>query len=167
MGFAQYGSETSGHPLAGNVDVDVTTSNNIFFMHLFGRIEQDFGFLVPYAEGLVGFSYLSTESEIEDVADTDGDPVSDTHFEDWTSNNGLGGGVKIELTEFENEDDSYFGSTRLYLDLKVRYMFGGEAEYLREGDITRPDPFGPLVFTPSNSETDFITYQIGVVFHLY
>lgn len=168
IGWAQYGSETSRQTLLFPVQVDVTTSNNIFSMHLFGRIEEDFGLFVPYAEGLVGFSYLSTDSEIEDIGSNNNDDeiASDTQLEDWTSNYGVGGGVMIRLTDFENEHNAYFGNTILYLDLKVRYMFGGEADYLKEGDISQ-GPNDEILFDASHSETDFITFHIGVVFHLF
>ncbi len=168
IGGAQYGSETSRQILLFPVRVDVTTSNNIFFMHLFGRVQENFGIFVPYIEGLVGFSYLSTDSKIEDIGSNNDDDeiASDTQLEDWTSNYGLGGGLMIKLTEFENEDTSYFKTSILYLDLKVKYIFGGKAEYLKEGDISQ-GPNNEILFDASRSETDFITYQIGVTFHLF
>lgn len=168
FGGAQYGSETTRQTLLFPVQVDVTTSNNIIFMHLLGRVEKDFGFLVPYAEGLFGFSYLSTDSKIEDIGNNndDNEIASDTQLEDYTSSYGLCGGVMIRLTDFENDEDNYFNDSILYLDLKIRYMFGGKADYLKEGDISQ-GPNNEVLFNASNSETDFISYHIGVVFYLF
>ena len=49
----------------------------------------------------------------------------------------------------------------LFLDLKVRYLFGSEAEYLKEGSVVVDN--GNVIYNVSKSKTDLITVNIGVV----
>jgi len=176
LGYALYGSETRSEVLLWPVYVDVTTDNNIFFMHLTGSVHENFGDFQPYVEGLVGFQVLWTDTEIEDPEeydDEDDDIASNTHLSDWTTSFGLGGGLKIKLTEFESysglvdDDEGNTGSLNsiLYLDFKVRYIFGGEAEYLREGDIEQ-GPNNEIILNKSHSQTDYMTFHIGLSIYL-
>ena len=65
---------------------------------------------------------------------------------------GAGGGVTIEL--FSRPEG------RLALDLGLRYLSGGEVDYLAAGDLER-DPTG-VTFEPSRSSAALISVQIGV-----
>jgi hypothetical protein len=46
-------------------------------------------------------------------------------------------------------------------DLGVRYHGNGEVEYLKEGDI-QDNPDGTITITPTRSEANLLTFQIGV-----
>lgn len=173
FGYALYGSETHSEILVWPVYVDVTTDNNIFFMHLLGSLHKNFGIWQPYAEALAGFQVLWTDTEIEDQDADDEDPdiASNTHLSDWTSSFGVGGGLKIRLTELDSEDLDHNGGTVflksiLYLDLKVRYIFGGEAQYLKEGGIEQ-GPNNEIILNKSRSRTDYMTFHIGLSLHLF
>jgi len=172
FGYALYGSETRSAILVWPVSVDVTTDNNIFFMHLTGSIHENFGIIQPYAEALVGFQVLWTDTEIEDQeSDNEEDDIaSNTHLSDWTSSLGLGGGVRIRLADFDTDsfdadDDFSFLHSTLYLDLKVRYIFGGEADYLKEGNIKQGSN-NEIILNKSHSKTDYMTFHIGVTLYL-
>ncbi|MEO1512241.1 MAG: hypothetical protein AAFU70_09225, partial [Planctomycetota bacterium] len=55
---------------------------------------------------------------------------------------------------------SFSGS--LLLDLRVRYLLGGEAEYLQDDDF---NPDGSIDFSEvDRSRTDLLIPQIGVIF---
>lgn len=169
LGYAQYGNESRRENIVPGVEVDVVTANNIFFMHVVGQVYEDFGFIRPYAEGLFGFNSLWTDTEVNDFErdDEESEIASNTHLFDMAASYGVGGGLQIRLNDFDFDDYEH-GEARyatLYLDLKVRYMFGGEADYLREGDIDL-DANDKVVFNKSHSETDFMTYHIGVVFNI-
>ena len=141
-------------------------------MHLTGSIHEDFGILQPYAEALLGFQVLWTDTKIEDQEpdNQEDDIASNTHISDWTSSLGVGGGVRIRLTDFDTDtidqdaDISFLHST-LYLDLKVRYIFGGEADYLKEGNIMQ-GPNNEIILNKSHSETDYMTFHIGLTIYL-
>lgn len=160
--FQTYGTETRNVPISltiPDVTVDVTTTNNI--AQLFGvlRLQPATGVVRPYAEGLVGLSYLFTETRIDDE-DTPGrdDIASSTNFDDVAFASGLGGGVLIPVFNTVNKDGRF---VEVMLDLHVRYLFGGEAEYLDRGDITR-NTDGTIGVRPRQSRTDQLLPQIGV-----
>jgi len=52
----------------------------------------------------------------------------------------------------------------LFIDLKARYLFGTQAEYLREGDVQITST-GHVVLHPQKSKTDLLTAHIGVIFY--
>ncbi len=166
IGGANYGSETRRETLVWPVQVDVNTNNNILFTHLLLQARADLQPIQPYVEGLVGFNYLWTESKIEDVDDYDEEDeiASQTHFDDFAWNYGGGVGLLIKLKSFEM-DEASAKEGNLYLDLKVRYLFGGEAEYLKEGDIEKGENNEVILHT-SKSDTDFMSFHVGVVLQI-
>lgn len=50
---------------------------------------------------------------------------------------------------------------KLFLDMKVRYLKGTEAESLTEGSIIG-NREGTITLLPSRSKTDLLQYQIGI-----
>ena len=64
----------------------------------------------------------------------------------------------IQLSSGE-EEGSDVGA--LFLDLKVRYLFGSEAEYLKEGSVVVSP--GKVDYKVSKSKTDLLTVHAGVV----
>jgi hypothetical protein len=73
-------------------------------------------------------------------------------FDDFTWAGPAGGGLLVALSR----------SRRVYLDIGSRYVYNGEARYLREGSITF-DQNGDPVFSPVQSETNFWQYHVGVL----
>ena len=51
------------------------------------------------------------------------------------------------------------------LNLGARYYYGGEATYLKEGDITDNDD-GSVTLNRRRSKTDLVLWQLGVSFVL-
>lgn len=169
FGFMEYGHE-SRTVYIGNVIPDipdlslkVNTDNDMWLLHARVRAQRRVGRWRPYADGLFGFTGLSTTTSIEGV-------VSCTSI-------GGSGGVTCSSTtaaEATNAQDfvlSYggaagvmvgFGSSPLSprLDLSVRYHGGGEAQYLTEGAIVREGDRAILNF--SRSRTDMVMLYIGV-----
>ena len=70
--------------------------------------------------------------------------------------NGIGGGLKFLLT---NPD---YDSQDIFLDLKIRYLNGSEAEYLTKEDIQFNTRTRGMDFMPRRSDTDILTFTIGV-----
>ena len=161
IGFLVYGSESRNEPFSTtipDVTVDVNTTNNIVFANLFLRLQPDFGFVKPYADGIIGFKYLFTRTTIENEGFDDEEIASSTNFDDTAFSYGFGGGVHIRLTTlggFENET----GPT-LLLHLGARLLKGSEAEYLKEGSIRREN--GEVEFDVEKSETDILLFRIGL-----
>lgn len=157
LGYLNYGQETRREPFSltiPDVTVDVERSNNLVNFHALFQLGFPTGAVRPYIEGLFGGSYIFTETTIrsrgaEEVA-------SSNNFDDFAWSYG-GGGILIHLYSPDEGED--FGE--LLLDLKVRYLFGSEAEYLKEGSVIVSN--GQVTYQVSKSKTDLITAHIGVV----
>jgi hypothetical protein len=168
IGGGNYGSDSRHEPFSTtipDVSVEVTTSNNILFSHLLLQARGSSGPVQPYVEGLLGFNYLWTETKIEDIDDYDDEEIaSQTNFDDFAWSYGGGFGLLIKLATFDmDEGDAKEG--KLFLDLKVRYLYGSEAEYLKEGSIKRSGT-GKVTYDVNKSDTDLMSFHIGVVLQI-
>jgi len=160
LGFITYGSSTRKeffNPNIPEVIIGVRTTNNIFTGHFFTRIEARQGPVRPYIDGLVGLHYLWTESKVEDD-DAIETIASTTNFEDSAFSYGFGGGLKFKIAESFNENGDL---VRWFIDLKGRYLFGGEADYLKEGALRNNN--GTLRYDTSRSNTDIVTAGLGFI----
>ena len=154
LDYLRYGTETRHialFPALPDVLSDVDTTNNIFRAHALVRVQPRTGRVRPYAEGLLGFSYAYTSTGVDlgDDADT-----STTHLGDYAPSVGGGGGVTILLISGRD--------ARLSLNLGLRYLTGGDADYLTKGAIRR-DETG-VTFEPSRSPLSMVSTQIGMAF---
>lgn len=129
---------------------DLVTTNNIAFLGVGPQIGAPNGTLRPYAHGFAGVSYLFTTSSLE-VGVSDEPLASTTNFDDVTFAYGGGAGLYIPLRR---------GASPISLDLGATYRNAGQAEYLREGDIT-DHPDGTVTLHPVRSDTDMLTFHVG------
>ncbi|MBD3401693.1 hypothetical protein GF420_02265 [candidate division GN15 bacterium] len=159
--YIVYGDQTRREPLSGTIPdivVDVNTTNNIVQTHLFLRTGYRHGGLRPYVDALVGFKYLYTRTSLDGVYDSGGDEIDigSTNFDDWAFSFGLRGGVHIRVYDGFAKKKGY----SVFIDLRGGYLFGGEAEYLKEGSITTS---GTSVFYDiSQSKTNLAMAHLGV-----
>jgi hypothetical protein len=141
--------------------VEVETQNSIVQGFFILRLQPNSGFIRPYMDGLFGFSYLFTETKIKDESDQE-EIASSTNFDDFTYSYGAGGGIMIQVYDGTKKIPADVGFAPIILiDLRIRYLIGGEAEYLKEASITREN--GQLFYDVSKSDTDLMTLHIGVV----
>ena len=167
IGGANYGSESRREILVWPVEVEVTTNNNFLFSHLLLQARSNLQPIQPYVEGLLGLNYLWTESKIKDIDEYEEDIASQTHFNDFTWSYGAGFGILIKLKSFDVETDTPENKKgRLFLDFRARYMFGGEAEYLKEGSIKKGEN-DKVIYDVSKSSTDFVSFHLGVVVNIF
>ena len=163
-GFMIYGSETRQEPFSStipDVTVEVETQNNIFFGHFLLRLQGNSGSFRPYLDGLFGMHYFFTETKVRDEDAFPGEEpiVSSTNQDDAALSYGAGGGVMFLVYQKAEEGSKL---SEVLIDFRVRYSFGGEATYLKEGSITRQN--GAATIDPLRSRTDVLTYQLGVTF---
>lgn len=155
LGIMIYGHETKRVPLSstlGRIRVDVNTSNNIFILGVGPQVMLPSGTVRPYLNGTVGLSYFFTRSSVEGSADLE--PfASSTNFDDATFAWAAGGGLYIPLRRGRKNP--------LSLDIGAQYHANGEARYLREGSI-QEDGTGEIFFDPIRSQTNLITYRLGI-----
>ncbi len=159
VGYLNYGSESRQEPFSPTIPdviVDVNRSNNLVNFHLLFHIAPPSGTVRPYLELLFGGAYLWTETTINSRGDEE--VAGNTNFDDFEWNYGGGGGLLINVYTSDNPEDNI---NDLYLDLKVKYLFGTEAEYLKEGSVTIRN--GQVYYDVSRSETDLLIAQLGVM----
>jgi hypothetical protein len=155
-GFIVYGSETRrvcfSQTVGCRILLDLTTTNSIGYLNIGPQLMLPDGPVRPYVNAAIGGSYFGTSSSVDGVDGNDDAFANTTNFDDitlaWTG----GGGLLISLSR---------GRTPVLLDLGVRYHGNGEVEYLKEGDI-QDNPDGTITITPTRSEANLLTFQIGV-----
>jgi hypothetical protein len=157
FGYMNYGSSDRREPFSTtipDVTVKVSTTNNFVLGHAVLRLQPNTGLLRPYIQGMAGFNYLFTETKIEDEDEPGKDVASSNNISDGAFSYGGGAGVLILV--YSPEDGSI---SDVFVDLGVRYTYGGEAEYLKEGSIRNVG--GRVVYDSMKSKTDLLIFQIG------
>lgn len=163
LGFLIYGQESRKEPLSPTIPdivIRVETTNNILTGHLLLRVQPvvSNARIKPYLEGLFGFHYLWTETSLKDWDWDENDDITSKNYDDVAMS--YGGGLMIRVYQGKKERSEGFYS--INIDVGVRYLLGGEATYLKEGDIKREN--GTVVYSPSQSTTDLLTTTVGVTF---
>lgn len=156
--FIIYGIESRRVPLSTtipDVSVDVERQNSMVNFHLLFQISPFDGEVKPYLEGVAGGAYLFTETTVEGSSNFD-EFASTVNQDDFAWSYGLGGGILVSL--MEGNEDLPGG---LFLDLKTRFMFSSEAEYLTTGDLRVEN--GNLIYQTKKSGIDYMSIQFGVV----
>ncbi len=132
LGYIVYGSESRREPLSTTIPdvfVNIDRTNSLLNFHLLFTIGVPTGRIRPYVEGLFGGSYIFTTTSVKSQGTGD-EFASSTNFDDWAWSYGAGGGFTVLLSGDPNTDQK-----TIYLDLKGRYLFGSEAEYLKQGSV--------------------------------
>lgn len=161
LGFLTYGKETREEPFSDTVPdllLTVDTTNNILLGDVLVRYQPgpSTRAVRPYIEGVIGFNYLWTQTSIRNSDDD----ISSTNYNDTALSVGPGGGVFLRLHQ-----GAFVGAEPAYsidLNVGVRYLFGGEARYLKEGSIIRDN--GSVLYVPSKSNTNLLLTDFGIVF---
>jgi len=156
-----YGNESRREPFSTtipDVTVEVTTSNNIVQGFFILRGQMPTGPIRLYGDGLIGFNYLFTETKISDSDEPSEDIVSTTNQDDAVFAYGLGGGVMVPVYTKPAEKGK---PIEVLIDGGLRYVLGGEAQYLKEGSIKRDG--GQVTFDLIESKTEMLRLHIGVM----
>lgn len=138
--YAKYGSSTRRVGLGELVPeipdavLEVKTDNTLVLVDGRVRIRRQRGLWRPYADGLFGLATFATRSSIPGVADCsfaggttvciDSVAASATNARDVVGSYGGGAGIQFA-----------FWSRPVWIDVAARYLRGGRARYLTEGDL--------------------------------
>ncbi len=158
FGYMNYGSASRRERFSTTIPdvfVDVTTTNNFLLGHAMLRLQPNTGKFRPYIQGMIGFHYLFTETEIENINVPGQEVASSNNFSDGAFSYGGGAGLMFLVYSPDEGDQS-----DIFVDLGVRYVFGGEAEYLKEGSIRNVD--GNVAYDVLKSRADLLVFQVGV-----
>ncbi len=158
VGFMNYGSADRREAFSTTIPdvfVNVSTTNNFFLGHALLRLQPNTGKVRPYLQGMIGFNYLFTETKIENINVPGQEVASSNNLSDGTFS--YGGGAGLMILVYSPADGSI---SDVFVDLGARYVFGGEAEYLKEGSVRNVN--GRVVYDILKSRTDLLVLQIGV-----
>lgn len=159
LGFINYGSESRAEPFSTTIPdviVDVDRSNNIFNFHFLMQVVLPEGIIRPYAEALFGGAYIFTETSIKSRGTEE--VASSTNFDDFAWSYGAGGGLLFQVYSSDVPESKV---SSVFIDLKIRYLYGSEAEYLKQGSVKISN--GRVAYNVSKSKTDLLTSHLGVV----
>ncbi len=163
LSWMNYGSETRREPFSTtipDVTVDVTTSNSIVQALFVLRRRVPAGRVQLYGDALVGLNYLYTRTNISNTGGEIENIAGHTNQDDAAFAYGIGGGALLSLYT-RNVKKVFRSPLQILLDAGVRYVRGGEAEYLKEGSIQRDD--GNVTFETMKSRTDMVKVYAGVL----
>lgn len=145
-----FGAEANGNIYAHSLFTDDDTYSTVAQGLAFLRLQPRSGSVVTYLEVLAGVNYLSTSYEYYD--EYWDEYTSEVEFQDITVAAGAGAGLCMQLGRGPKRMNRDGKPT--YLDFKVRYVFGGYANYLREA--------GDGSLFPEHSRTNVLTVQLGL-----
>lgn len=160
-GFISYGSEREDILISNgfyNFPGRLQTSSTYGHFGVGPELALRTGAVRPYVGGTVGLGHFGTRSSIN--ARTNDPNDSDGWEEVWSES--LQGDAVLALTGLGGLRIALGGlRAPLTLDVGVRYVHNGEAEYVAERDIDIDDNANVTV-TPTRSRADFVSYSIGV-----
>ncbi len=160
LSYYTYGMESRREPLSTTIPdifVKVDRTNNLTNFHLLFVLGLPSGRARPYIEGLFGGSYIFTTTSVKSE-NTSEEFASSTNFDDFAWSYGAGFGLTFLISGDPNQNENL-----LFLDFKGRYLFGTEAEYLKQGSVKIVD--GKVTYDINRSKTDLLTAHIGVKYY--
>jgi hypothetical protein len=157
LGFINYGNEKKrvclSQTVGCRIEVDLTTSNNIFHGSIGPQLTVPAGPVLPYANASIGVAYFATTSSVSGVSSS-GDQFQTTNFDDATFSWQFGTGLRVPV---------HYGRTPIDLDFGARYHANGQVEYLTKGGIL-DHPDGSITLNPILSEANLWTFVLGASF---
>jgi hypothetical protein len=159
--FMIYGHERRNEPFSQtipDVTVKVVTDNNLIAGHFFLRLQPDQFRIRPYADALIGFKHLYTDTKITNEGFEEQEIARSTNFDDTALSYGFGAGLQIQVYVSPEDSES---SMDVSLDFGLKYLLGSEASYLKEGSIRREN--GQVTFDVKQSKTTLLLPYVGVV----
>jgi len=151
--YVAYGLRFVNDPYNNELSLSFNRANNFACVHILFQVGAHSGSVRPYFETLFGGSYVFSNSEI---AYNYYDRVS-LWVDDWAWSYGAGIGLK-----FLSLGDAYFNRGSVYIDLKVRYLFGTTTSYLDPESVTLY--YDTIEYSLIESKTDMLTASIGLYF---
>jgi len=153
LSYISYGVSLLLDPYNQDVLFSFNRANNFASAHILFQIAPYEGSVRPYIETLFGGSYIYSSTEI--INDYGG--AAFLWIDDWAWSYGAGLGLKLFI-----HGNPFFNSGSVFMDIKVRYLFGTSAEYLNRNSVSY-DGY-TVYYSTSESKTDMLTASIGLYF---
>ena len=145
----------------------LSTQSMVIPINFSVRIQQNFlGYIMPYAEFVLGMNILTLSQNFNTGVIFPSDTLYPNKISDSKSSiaisYGIGVGAMVKLVEFINLPSSH---SSLNLDIRMRYLKGGEASYWKTESINF-DNSGKPVFNVKEykSQTDMVHFLVGLVY---
>lgn len=130
--------------------------------HFVTRIQIERENMIPYIEGLIGIQHFYSESSDDTdpiYAPTNNSSGFSTSEVDRIWSAGFATGMLMHIWEYESESDNKIKN--IYLDARLRTVFGGEVDIVRGQVGVNSDEFDSA---PERVRSNMLTFQIGVMF---
>jgi hypothetical protein len=140
----------------------ISTQNMVIPVNVFIRVMPTIARTIsPYVEGIVGVTFMSLSVDYKSSYSYAGSNYNDKQSKsDIAFNYGVGAGIMIKLVDFIQIPNSI---SNLNLDIRMRYLYGGEAEYYKaKFDDTKNPP--QLNLNGFKSNTDLVLFMAGITF---
>ena len=165
LAYHVYGYDRRWEPLSPfipDVLVKVSTTNAVVRGHVLLRLQPRIGSTRPYIEGLFGLQHLTTDTRVsdDDYDYEESSFASTNQLNSTVLSYGLGGGLMLNLTRARRGNPNR--GFAVLLDMGVRYLRGGTADYLTPGDIEIVG--NSVTYFINRSRTDILIPKIGVTF---
>lgn len=150
--YVSYGVHLGVDPYTNEMGLSFNRATNFASVHIMFQVAPYAGSVRPYFETLFGGSYIYSKADVG----------YDYYFssllvDDWAWSYGAGIGLKLLSV-----GDAFFNPNSVYIDLKVRYLFGTTTSYLDRESIVAY--FNTVEYSLIESKTDMITASIGFYF---
>jgi hypothetical protein len=153
LSYVSYGIQWGVDPYTDETGLNFNRANNFASIHILFQLAPSRGSVRPYFEALFGGSYIYSKTEYGFYYE----PPMLLWIDDWAWSYGAGVGLKLLSI-----GDAVFNHGSVYIDLKVRYLFGTTTSYLdRESIIVYYDA---VEYSLIESKTDMLTASIGFYF---
>jgi hypothetical protein len=137
-----------------------STQNMVVPIHVFFRVMPDMKFLIPYLEGFVGMTLLTTSYDYKSGLKIDDDYYHSSEDEtDVAFSYGISAGVMVNIVDFITIPDS---RVSMLFDLKLKYLKGGEANYW-DWNVDENGQFHKKEY---KSNTDLILLLAGITIRM-
>lgn len=164
INYLNYGRERRIEPFSltiPDVVVDVVTDNYMLMVSPGISVGLQKGPVRPYGEFFGGLTYIATTTKIENRHQPSEPIAQSTNFSDFTYNLGVGGGIKF-LVWHKDIKGRAAELREALIDIKLNYIKGGNAEYLKKGSIRRE--LGRISYDTILSKTDLFQLRAGMSF---
>lgn len=158
--FSYFSSTTMHVPvvLSGSrTTVDVDAVSKLATLNLFARLQPHTGAFRPFIEGLLGLFILWADFSVDERYENSGlrgeSVLSDASF-------GYGAGGGMEFRVYTGTEGNTGGPAEAYISARVRYLYGGEMEYLHEETITFDSKGEPHVLPENVMKSDIEMMQV-------
>lgn len=150
--YITYGAHFVNDYESNELSLSFNKANNFASAHIIFQIAPHSGSVRPYFETLFGGTYIFSNTGFAyDYYE------ESLWLDDWAWNYGAGVGLK-----FLSIGDAFFNHGSVYIDLKVRYLFGTKTTYLDKNSVELY--YDTIYYSTYKSKTDMITASIGFYF---